>query len=603
MQGTSNTSYAYLIDGASAGDSTPSGGNGQNVPPAAQARTLNQNLTLLSLPAEILIDCLSRVNEDNNLLLISRELRESAYVAYKNSLKEFIESLTPLLIQARSIRTAEERESLPQVTEAYLKAWKFLLIKPLIFNNQEQTSRLIEILFTLQPHISNVEEHISTLFPHGFPSELFKWLATVHLEKCLQIVVRHFHIHEGSPAYQFIIEHCPEDSINLKGIRRIQNGYCKSFLLNAVQNLYSCQSDEEDSEEEDFSQQYFELIKRLLQQDTECNATDQEGRTPLMLACMNEDKELISLLIQQPGIAVDVRDELDRTALEHAIISDNLTIVQALLEHPNVNINAIDRMGLRPLNLAIGRRQLPIIQFLLQRPTIDLNLNRSVDLEIMNIISNRPIEGNIGNNPNIARLYHAIEHDQIEELQNLLHKLPLGSKEDRYVLIYAFLYGVWKWKGKKEKISVFWQKLESAQKKDFMHQTLDYVIKHYNTEYSLIKFLVQKNIDFETNLNASENVKIRMLHAITSNDLPAIQSLLKEIRSETPIFFFNYAILSSNDEVINSFLEGMNQDEQNKFILAAFDFAAENGPKQVTDILTKRYGIEYEIEEEEEKEE
>lgn len=74
-----------------------------------------------------------------------------------------------------------------------------------------------------------------------------------------------------------------------------------------------------------------EATKLLLNYNANCNARDAEGRTALMLACVQNRQELVELLLEA-GADCNARDADTETVLMWAAGAGNAEIVQRLLE-------------------------------------------------------------------------------------------------------------------------------------------------------------------------------------------------------------------------------------------------------------------------------
>jgi ankyrin repeat protein len=76
----------------------------------------------------------------------------------------------------------------------------------------------------------------------------------------------------------------------------------------------------------------YELIAFLLRQGAQCNAFDHKGNTVLINACRHQQEKVVSLLLQQPTIDLNLTNHQQMSALHYAIKKGNTAIVQALLD-------------------------------------------------------------------------------------------------------------------------------------------------------------------------------------------------------------------------------------------------------------------------------
>ena len=111
-----------------------------------------------------------------------------------------------------------------------------------------------------------------------------------------------------------------------------------------------------------------EMIKILLQQGENINATStQSGTTPLILAATNGHEQAITVLLDA-GAAVNTADKLDGTALMYASSKGYLGIVRKLLQH-NAAVNRHspkDSLDSTALGLAAGNGQDAVLSLLIE---------------------------------------------------------------------------------------------------------------------------------------------------------------------------------------------------------------------------------------------
>jgi ankyrin repeat protein len=591
---------------------------------------------LNALPVELLFYILQQMQGSATLFKLSiscRGFKAMVEEIYKDQYKQFIkehplpvteylaacqvgiptcvETPMPRTDEWEKLRYYKERQFTGegQIKEIYITAWD-LLLQPVIREDKECAFKLMRMLLDLVSHINNVEAYTAALFPGNFPAVLFDQLAHVHLDWCLQLIITHFPIVEDSPAYQFIVDQCPVDAINIENIEEIQQSPYLSFLFKAVEDLFLFEEEEENKESRYFAAQSVAWIECLLQQGTDCNATDEGGKTLLMLACMNKSIRLVSLLCQQPNLDINRRDEkYGNTALEYAITADNLSIVQRLLNHSNIEINAEDELGLRPLNYAIGHSNLAIIQAMLRHPHIEVNHLPSPELKL----SALPMK-NRRNNPYLGPLYYAIEHAELSCLDKLL-----TLTVDLDTRLYAFLYALWKGE---ETIALSFLPL-NEQKKGFVTQALKLAQEAYGKAnyHTLLKPLLGMgadcNIKYEGNITLlmgackDQQAKVITLllqypeievnarndygnsaldYAVRSSNVEVVQALLTHgVNADIRLCAFNYAMQQGNEAILNTFLQPMPAQERDDFIHQAVAHALRNSQPEVVEVLRHRY--------------
>jgi ankyrin repeat protein len=107
--------------------------------------------------------------------------------------------------------------------------------------------------------------------------------------------------------------------------------------------------------------QLVELVTRLIIQGADCNAIDEEGNTPLMLACKHPHKALVLLLLRQNPIDMNRRNQAGFSALDYVVKYGSATLLQTLLQY---KIN--DEVSLRAFDHAVYLKKADMIRVLQQ---------------------------------------------------------------------------------------------------------------------------------------------------------------------------------------------------------------------------------------------
>lgn len=99
------------------------------------------------------------------------------------------------------------------------------------------------------------------------------------------------------------------------------------------------------------------VFRLLLRHGCDVNAQDQNGRTALMMACMEKDKiDVAEILVKNEDCDLNLRDNDGNTALHLAVDSGNAAAIRLLLNFSTNNSrlksNTTNRAGLTPLQLA-----------------------------------------------------------------------------------------------------------------------------------------------------------------------------------------------------------------------------------------------------------
>ncbi|KAF6340187.1 phospholipase A2 group VI [Rhinolophus ferrumequinum] len=91
------------------------------------------------------------------------------------------------------------------------------------------------------------------------------------------------------------------------------------------------------------------------------NSTEnEEGCTPLHLACRKGDGEILVELVQYCHAQMDVTDNNGETAFHYAVQSDNSQVLQLLGKNASAGLNQLNNQGQTPLHLAcqLGKQEM-----------------------------------------------------------------------------------------------------------------------------------------------------------------------------------------------------------------------------------------------------
>ena len=123
-------------------------------------------------------------------------------------------------------------------------------------------------------------------------------------------------------------------------------------------------------------------VDHALKKGANINASDKNGITALMFAIINKHTATALVLLEQPGIKVNMaRKDGAHTALSYAVTSNNVNVVKALLKYPKINVNVTDRSGNTALmDTMVETRDTRIGKALLAHPGININQKNSFKL-------------------------------------------------------------------------------------------------------------------------------------------------------------------------------------------------------------------------------
>ena len=121
------------------------------------------------------------------------------------------------------------------------------------------------------------------------------------------------------------------------------------------------------------------------------------GISALMWAVRMKHNSIVRVLIEQPGLEVNMRDGLGLTALHWAATDDNADAVPLLLADPRVDVNCKSSIGRNALFCAALYGNVEAVQFLLADQRSDVNNVDKDGLTLLHVASNE-------DNAEVARL-------------------------------------------------------------------------------------------------------------------------------------------------------------------------------------------------------
>jgi len=130
-------------------------------------------------------------------------------------------------------------------------------------------------------------------------------------------------------------------------------------------------------------------IKKLLISGANINATDETGKTPLMLLAQQGNVDMIDLFIlNHADITVLTKEK------ESVLHFANDEALKKLLEYPNAPLNQLSKEGHSALYVAIERNSVKSVQLLLQHNATILPFDEEKENEIQFAISNATLLSN-----------------------------------------------------------------------------------------------------------------------------------------------------------------------------------------------------------------
>lgn len=111
------------------------------------------------------------------------------------------------------------------------------------------------------------------------------------------------------------------------------------------------------------------IARLLVAAGIDCSVGDVTGRTALLAACRNDNVDLVSFLLSQPGNSLQTKDYSCRTCLIEAVRRSNLQVISFLLAQPSLDLHAQDRYDKTALTYAEEEDDVQVIAWI--KKTID----------------------------------------------------------------------------------------------------------------------------------------------------------------------------------------------------------------------------------------
>lgn len=109
-----------------------------------------------------------------------------------------------------------------------------------------------------------------------------------------------------------------------------------------------------------------EKVKKLIDEGIDLNAYDDEGYTPLAMACVQSEAAIVRLLLDS-GATIDQANHFGWTPLMQACLnySGDISAISELLAN-RANVNARNIGGETPIMRVVGQNKIPLVKFLLE---------------------------------------------------------------------------------------------------------------------------------------------------------------------------------------------------------------------------------------------
>ncbi|GHS93191.1 hypothetical protein AGMMS49949_06200 [Alphaproteobacteria bacterium] len=152
-----------------------------------------------------------------------------------------------------------------------------------------------------------------------------------------------------------------------------------------------------------------EAVQQLLNEGADINAKDNSDQTPLFIAVSKKETEIIKLLLDTKGIAVNAKNqEAERTSL-HVAARDGFYDIVKLLVEKEADVQAGDKHRSTPLHYAASNGKIDVVEFLVES---------GAKVDAKSIYADTP-------------LHNASEHGHYEIVKFLIEKEADVNAKDR----------------------------------------------------------------------------------------------------------------------------------------------------------------------------
>jgi ankyrin repeat protein len=99
-----------------------------------------------------------------------------------------------------------------------------------------------------------------------------------------------------------------------------------------------------------------EIVRTTIARKENLNARDDDEQTPLFHAVFCDRDRVVKLLIEQPEVDVNVKNERQAPALIHATGRNNVRILEAFFGRDELLLNSVNEYGDSTLGLALNNK-------------------------------------------------------------------------------------------------------------------------------------------------------------------------------------------------------------------------------------------------------
>ena len=283
------------------------------------------------------------------------------------------------------------------------------------------------------------------------------------------------------------------------------------------------------------------ITELLLQRTLQVNIKNSDGDTALHAAFNKDDSATITALLKRRGIRPNERNSDGETVLLLAAAAGKMDIVSLLLGHNAINVNVKDRSGSAALHLAVSGKHREIVTALLANDNIDVNakdganntalhlaLNAKDEAIVTTLLEEDSIDVNIKNTrgdtplhtavrtglPNLITPLLAHERIRVNDLNQNGDTPLLAAVRARQVEVVSLLIR---------------NKSVDVNAKDSANNTALLLAVTSKASAIVTALLAHAKID----VNAKNTAGNAALHlAVENNDRPTVEAILRNARVE-----------------------------------------------------------------------
>lgn len=301
---------------------------------------------------------------------------------------------------------------------------------------------------------------------------------------------------------------------------------------------------------------FIDVVKVLIEKKVDTNALTKRGSTPLFLACLNNNLDIIKYFIEELEFDINKKNAAEMTVLHEACRDGNIDLIKYLVAH-GANVNDVNENGDTILHIACHQDHLDTVKFIIETLHFDVNtintVNGGIALQIACFKSIDMTKYLVSKGANIRHINYfglncldaACQHCNKEVMKYVLDldKEFFTTEEDRLAFLLQTLCF-----GGKINVLKYLREILKLNFNDY-EGLLHTACKKLNN-LETIKYLVSQNIDLDTLYNGETTLHT----AIIYNDIEVVDHLVKKganitIKSDDNITHVELAIAKQRSDI------------------------------------------------------